>query len=284
MSEIPVSRFTSIHSSCDDSILSNFEKFTVVTSLIDIGRSSWNDLYKRDTNLYFYYLSRVLNLDCNFYIFMDERYIEFFQKLIKDKKNVVVKPISIDKLLMYKHRDRIVELMGDENYAYNTFDKTYGATTCPELTIPEYNIVVNSKVDLMKRASDENPFGSNYFVWIDAGYGHGKIDIPERWTPPLTDKIGVLCLRDPETIPEDYELFFKQHVDIVNGGFFCCSKNNIQEYYNLYYSVIETSLNKGITDDDQYTVSMCYSNNKNLFSTITNSNWYCLFDNGLKFE
>ena len=78
-------------------------------------------------------------------------------------------------------------------------------------------------------------------------------------------------------------LFFKQHVDIVNGGYICIHKDNINMYHDMYYNTVKKYLDLGITDDDQYIASMCYVENKDKFEFILNSNWYCLFDEGLSF-
>ena len=235
----------------------NNSKFTIVTALLDIDRSKWNNFYKRDITQYFDYLYNVINLDCNFYIFMDSRYVDFFKTIIKEKPNIFIKPVNISELSLYKYKDRIKDIMENNNYNNIPFDTSLSTTTCPELTIPEYNIVVNSKVEFIKLAYNDNIYNSDYFLWIDSGYGHSKINIPKKWNPPLTNKIGILCLQHPKNIPNDYMLFFKQHVDIVNGGYICIHKDNINMYHDMYYNTVKKYLDLGITDDDQYIASMC---------------------------
>jgi protein YibB len=256
------------------------KRFTIVTSLLDINRGNWNTIYRRDINSYFLYLSHLLNLECNFYIYMDSRYVDHLNKLIKlfqkDLSTVKIVPINMDELYMYKYYDKIKSIMKDESRKNNISDKD-----CPELINPEYNIVVNSKVNLVYRASLDNVFNSTHFIWIDAGYGHGKIDIPFTWYPNklLTDKIEVLCLRDITEIDSDYKIFFDRHIDIVNGGIFSCNIDNIKKYNELYYTTIDKCINeKNITDDDQYTVSMIIKHNTELFNIHINKDWYCAFN------
>ena len=43
-----------------------------------------------------------------------------------------------------------------------------------EGTVPVYNVVTNSKAGLMQRAVQLNPFHTRFFIWLDAGMGHGK--------------------------------------------------------------------------------------------------------------
>lgn len=265
-----------------NSRVSNFvndKTFTIVTSLIDIDRGNWNTIYKRDIDLYFYFLSQILSLDCNFYIYMDDRYIEYFNGLVKqlgkDSSTIKIVPVNVKDLIMYNHYDKIKNIMSDESRKNNISDKD-----CPELINPEYNIVVNSKVNLVYKASLDNVFNSTHFVWLDAGYGHGKIEIPNEWYPInlLTNKIEVLCLRDVSEIDIDYKVFFDKHIDVVNGGIFACNLNNIKKYNDIYYDTIDKCIINNITDDDQYTVSMVIKNNPGLFNTHVNKDWYCAFD------
>lgn len=253
--------------------------FTIVTSLIDIGRGDWNTIYKRDINLYFFFLSQLLNLECNFYIYMDDRYIEYFNKLLKnlgkDPTTIKVVPINIKELIMYKHHDKIKTIMSDKSRLLHISDKD-----CPELINPEYNVVVNSKVNLVYKASLDNVFDSTHFVWLDAGYGHGKIEIPKIWNPTdlLTNKIECFCLKNISEIDSDCKSFFDKHIDVVIGGVFVCNINNISKYNEIFYDTVDKCIEKNIIDDDQYMVSICMINNFELFNIHITNNWYCAFD------
>ena len=46
------------------------KSFTIVTSLIDINRDSWENKFRRGFDLYLYYMSKYLVMDCYFYIFI----------------------------------------------------------------------------------------------------------------------------------------------------------------------------------------------------------------------
>ena len=55
-----------------------------------------------------------------------------------------------------------------------------------EGTNPLYNLVTNSKITLVHEAIQENPFKSNYFIWLDGGYGHGDASLypaDHIWNP-----------------------------------------------------------------------------------------------------
>lgn len=258
------------------------KSFTIVTSLIDIDRDSWENKFRRGFDLYLYYMSKYLVMDCYFYIFIDSKKVDELLTMLAtetsgDLTKIKIVHININDLLMYKYKDRITQIMSDKS----RLDKIDANKSSPEFNIPDYNIVVNSKVDLMYRASSDNPFNTDYFIWLDGGYGHGRATIPEKWNPNnilVEDKISVLCLMPPYNISEDRVEFFNKHIDVVNGGMFSGKKETIKKYYELFYKELDEYTEQGITDDDQYSVSMVLKKNPDLFNVIINSNWYCAFE------
>ena len=254
------------------------KNITIVTSLIDINRGEWNNIYQRTIEDYFYYLQHVLNLRNNFYIFIDKRYYEALDYLCKKQNNKYkLVPVSIEDLTMYKYRNKMIDIMSSKEYKENQKDPI-----CPEVTKPEYNIVVNSKIEFLYKASLDNVFNSTYFIWLDAGFGHGNINIPRiEWYPTkLLDKnqISILCLQDVKEIDKDYHTFYNKHIDVIAGGVFSCPIELISSYYNKFYSLIDEYMNYNITDDDQYTVSMIYVKNPELFNINYVNNWKGVFD------
>lgn len=266
----------------DTAIQQNGENsFTIVTSLIDINRESWNNCFKRDFNLYLFYMYRMLNMDCYYYIFIDSKREKQLRREIIEKfkfniYKIKIVPIKIEDLIMYKYKDRISQIMRDKS----RLEKASGDKDCPEFNIPDYNIVVNSKVDLVYRASLDNPFNTTHFIWLDGGYGHGKVDVPRNWNPTalLTDKVCVVCRMKVEDICDDRIEFFNKHLDVMIGGVFSVSSKNIEKYRELFYKEVERCMNIGITDDDQYTVALVLKNNPDLFKVYNNKNWYCGYE------
>lgn len=253
--------------------------FTIVTALFDIGRSAWNDIYRRDTRLYMYYLSFILRLDCNICIFVEEKFVDFVRECRAGMESrTKIYTIHISSLIMNGYNERMSSIMSSVEYRSNQKDPL-----CPEVKRPEYNIVVNSKVDLVYRVAMDNPFSTDFFLWMDAGYGHGTLNIlqgfkfyPESFMNK--GKVSILCLKDVSLISSDYKTFYEEHIDVVNGGFFCCDRESIERYKAIYYYVVADSLDKGITDDDQYIVSMSYTKESELFSVFYNREWYGAID------
>lgn len=250
--------------------------FTIVTAFFDINRSNWDDIHKRDTQLYMYYFSFILNMDVNMCIYTEEKFVDFINHCrtgFADKTKIII--TSLDQLCMYKYKDTIQTIMDSDEYKKNQKDPE-----CPEVKRPKYNIVVNSKVELVYKTSVDNPFNTQFFIWMDAGYGHGTLNIPKRFkfypeSFMQENKISVCCLKNnTNLISTNYKTFYEEHIDVIMGGFFCGDKKSLEKYNIMFYTTVEDCISQNITDDDQYTICMCYIKNVELFNVFYDMSWY----------
>jgi hypothetical protein len=78
----------------------------------------------------------------------------------------------------------IEDIMSSNRYRQNNLLSKQGH---PEAVIPEYDILMLSKPFLLDLVANLlNPYNSTYFVWLDAGYGHGMGEIfppHSQWNP-----------------------------------------------------------------------------------------------------
>lgn len=155
----------------------------------------------------------------------------------------------------------------------------------PESISPEYDILMNSKPYFVYYVANWNPFNSEYFYWLDAGYGHGKAWYPPpgtRWapenlmTPEKGDKITFIQLGPGDLKRFTLKDMYRQGLTLVNGGFFGGNKKALAEYYHLHNKVFEDLLNRGYVDDDQTLTVLCYHENPNLFNMVV-GDWYDVF-------
>ncbi|XP_005097246.1 protein HtrL [Aplysia californica] len=161
---------------------------------------------------------------------------------------------------------------GNENYRQGKVEGTN----------PLYNMVTNSKVSLVHQAIRTNPFGSDYFVWLDGGYGHGDATLyppdgvwnPEQlWMYP--NKVSFVALY-PLT-PNNSELDNLHKVDtaLIAGGLFAGGTAAMERYYNLHREVMQMYMQRGSIDDDQTTFSDCYYKQPDNFRPVL-GDWYDL--------
>jgi len=248
--------------------------FTVVTALINIDRENWQ-AYSRSWYEYMKFMENVMRMGVPMCIFVEEYMVDFITNSRSKHPNTKIYTISIKDYVLYSKLDRIKEIQQDQKYkSISTNDP------CPEIYIPLYDVVVNNKIDFLYRVSKENPFSTENFVWIDAGYGHSRFLIPEFHKPDLTNyvekaslnKIVVNTLEDKISSNDPIE-FFKDHQDFIDGGLVVGNADTIEKFHKKYYSLIDNIMEQGIIDDDQYFMSMMYVNYQDMMFTVRIPNW-----------
>ena len=141
-------------------------KPTIVTGLFNINREAFEG-YKRQWATYLEWFKNCLSLDCDLVTFVDEG----MEKFIEANRNFPTKviPIKLSEFRLYRHVDKMQEVMNSRKFKAKVTDPI-----APEVTRPLYNVVTYSKVSMMKMAADLNPFNGDYFIWIDAGCMHDR--------------------------------------------------------------------------------------------------------------
>jgi hypothetical protein len=116
---------------------------------------------------------------------------------------------------------------------------------------PELYFVWSSKVWMVKNAADENPYGSDYFFWVDAGsfrQNHSLQHWPsvERVDQVFQGHEELLLLAKPSkaVFQEHQEQWLRNgtgyRTNVIQGGFFGGKVTAVnwfnQHYYTIFYS------------------------------------------------
>ncbi|NBQ17515.1 hypothetical protein EBU24_04310, partial [bacterium] len=158
-----------------------------------------------------------------------------------------------------------------------------------------YNPMVMSKMFLLHNAKIFDPFQSEYFYWIDGGIsntlslGYFHKDQIIKKLIDLSDKFLFICFPyETQTEIHGFNInSMKQYAksDTVNrvarGGFFGGNKNYISDANNLYYQLLQDSLNNGLmgTEESIFTI-MTYLDTKYHFEMINGDGLiYTFFEN-----
>lgn len=138
-----------------------------------------------------------------------------------------------------------------------------GTILVPEMTLPVYDVVQHSKVDMVERVALQNPFHSESFAWLDGGLHppmnfllphDGDIDILQ-----CGDRVCVGFNRDFHTINNAKREEFVQNKTKVahdcnncgNGATWTGSRNAVLKFSKAYRYMIDQYLREGVMDDDQ---------------------------------
>ena len=134
---------------------------TIVTALYDINRDKKGD--GRTFDEYLTWFKGTLKVKSPMVIFVDESLKEFVEE---NRKGLPTKIITepLEEVPYYHLNDRIQEVMDDDNYK-----SKIGAPDRVECKLSLYNVIIYSKFLWVKRVIEDNPFDSEYFMWMDAG-------------------------------------------------------------------------------------------------------------------
>jgi protein YibB len=251
--------------------------YTVVTGLFDIGRERWEH-FQRPMSSYLWYFHNMLQFKAPMIIFCEQKFVDFVstaRRLVPFDTQII--STEIVELYMYRYKRVLGDIQKDPNYG-----KDHPNPTCPEIAIPDYSLVVNSKLDLLYKGSLIAK--TEYCCWFDAGYTHGTIDISQiEWNPSLLystkDKLTMIGLKPLSFMKsEDPKEFSDQYIDLISGGFMFGNKGAIEKAHKKFYIIVHEMLMKHkIKDDDQFHWTFVAKRYPKLMNLVPGG-WYSAFD------
>ncbi|VDO31214.1 unnamed protein product, partial [Onchocerca flexuosa] len=254
----------------------------IVTALFDIGRGKW-PRYTRTYEQYMNYLKDLLKLKNCLVIYTDSRGAEFVRQT-RDAYNTQIFEMSMHDLPLYRYRGEMEGIIRREQKG----DWRFSPKTRyhPEANSADYNIIVNSKPYFLYNATQSTRFRASdrMFVWIDAGYGHGRKGIiPDHchWRPQLRrDRITIIQLTPIHDKLSRYSINDLYRVDwvVLSGGFIAGDSYSINRFYRFYQKSFMELLDSGRIDDDQTILTLMLKHYATLFNPLpSNGDWYAIF-------
>jgi len=247
---------------------------TFVTAFFDIQRSERGD--GRTIEEYLVWIQKTLQLNCNLHVFTESKFENFFRENRPAQYPMHLVIIDFKDLYFYRYRDRMIEILNNDNYKNRIQHPTR-----VECLLPEYNIIQYSKFDCLSRAIDENVFRSTAFFWIDAGISRffGNIDISkpypgEQCIEFLNQQNDVLIIqnrRDLFTFDIDEEFIWKSD-NLLYGTMFGGGPRVLKEIYCEIVGVLENQmLALNNVNNEQLALALIWKKHSELFYTITNN-------------
>lgn len=133
---------------------------TIVSSLFNIDRE---DMDGRKWESYLKWFDKTLKLKCPMVLFITEDVREFVEeRRLKIPTEVIVQTIDD---IPYHHLNLKIQKILDSN----DYKEKMSDTDRIECQHAIYSIIQYSKFPWLKQAIDENPHGSDFFFWLDAG-------------------------------------------------------------------------------------------------------------------
>jgi hypothetical protein len=162
-----------------------------------------------------------------------------------------------------------LEIKDFETYKYKDILKT-DPQHCPSA---ELNLIWHEKLFLVKRASELNPFNSEWFHWIDAGNCIYRNEAPPSSVFPDPGKIDKLprdkfiySSSDPYY---EYKVSKTNYYHHVAGTSYLVHKTLITKFLLIYKQYLDYLSDSTSVITDQILLTHIYKDNKHLFHMIS---------------
>jgi hypothetical protein len=251
---------------------------TIVTSLYDINR---RELDGRSWDTYLEWFGKTLELKSPMVIFVDSSTADFVEKCRSGlPTKIIVEPL--EKSPYYHMKERMDSIIGSPEYPFRVKD-----TNRIECKSSLYDIVQFSKFGWVERAAEMDFFGTDLFLWLDAGISRffGSLGIPTDIEYPgknslseignLEDKMYLQMfmssypdLSYATDISEDY---LRDNRSYVAGGIFMASKKSIGKIKESVDRVLlDLMLDNKIVNNEQIVLGYLIKKEPEMFSFFRN--------------
>ena len=142
------------------------KKLTVVTGIWDLKREDAGEGFQRVFSHYIKHFQKLLASDYNLVIFIDPKHEHVVWDSGRSKENtfIIHKPSE-----SFRTDFPFYDLVNDIRHKPEWLDQVGWLKDSTKATLDLYNPMVMSKMFMLNDACLHNPFGSEYFIWIDGG-------------------------------------------------------------------------------------------------------------------
>lgn len=157
---------------------------TFVTALLDIKRENLSSKnFHRSFNRYIETLSYLLQhlRQYNLVIYIEPEYHDLVKNIKSD--NIIIKTISCDQLKQTKYYPLIQNIRNNQEWR----NQVGWLSESTQANLEFYNPLIFQKIHFLNSASVENPFNTDYFLWIDAGIANAQCH-PGYFSKPWFEK------------------------------------------------------------------------------------------------
>ena len=248
---------------------------TLVTALFDIGRGQLSGKYThRPFDKYLEWFKNTLSINAPMVIYIPKN----LEKYVLDNRPVNYKTkivlVELEDLLAYKNYYSKIESTINEMHKFTKYGrKPRHFSNNPEFKTPKYDVVIFSKIDFLKQCCEKNPFGSKYFMWIDAGTFRTKkmfFDHSLQWPNPhkmeiLNDNKFLLInidmnLSDKSPLEDKAKYLYK------NKSHFHCymfggTEKSINDIHKDFWNEVDHCLSLGSISNEQILFQILFLQN-----------------------
>ena len=238
---------------------------TIVTGIWDIKRDELSEGWSRTFQHYLNNLEKLLKVDDNMIIYIEEKYKNFVEERRKKENTMII----VRELGWFKDNNVIYDNIQKIRINPEWYNQSGWLVDSTQAKLEMYNPIVMSKMFLLNDAAILDPFNSENIVWVDGaltntvheGY-FWKDNVISKFTKYL-NKFSFVCFPydgKVEIHGFKYDEMCKYSEGIVNkvarGGIFGGPKSLISRINEIYYGLLNETLAKGLmgTEESLFTI------------------------------
>lgn len=254
------------------------KEVTIVSALFNIKR---NGMDGRTWDEYLEWFDKTLRLKCPMILFVTEDVREF----IEERRTSIPTEIivqQVEEMPFYYLKDDIQNVLDSEEYKNKISDPD--RIECQHAL---YSIVQYSKFKWMLQAIDENPHGSDYFLWLDAGGSRFfnefnlEQEYPSQSAKKSLEEMGesFLVQMNCDFYPDLYTAdklsldYLYDNRSFILGSMFGGHKNSIPKVCSLVENIfLNEMIGKGNINNEQIALGYLVKNYPDDFAIYSRTN------------
>jgi hypothetical protein len=198
---------------------------------------------------YLNWFRHTLSINCPYVFFTDKNTIDLIKSFRKDLPTYYIE-CSIEEFYTYKYKDKMIT----------------HPLHCPSV---EVNLIWLEKIFMMKKASELNPFNSDWFKWIDAGICVYRERDTIKKDFSYIEKLNCLpkdkFIFSESEIPYNELLYTKTNYWHYISGTYILHKNFINTYTDIYKTYLDKLIDKNNIWTEQVIYTHIYMDHKELY-------------------
>lgn len=245
-----------------------------VTYYRDIGRGNWSVSQRSNHEYMSYFLTLANNIKYKLVAFVDENMLNMLKTHIFDD-NVLFYDANLIDGFYNKYLDLDKHVIQSKNY----IDRIpHNRRFLPEHTSSEYNLIMHTKINCIRKAKELYPSYS-FYSWVDFGFCRDINFVPENLNVSLfPKKIIAVCFKIPgERMSETEVLLNHSHDIYIQGSHYIIHSSLVEEFEKDYENKLIKWYSDYVSDDDQHTLLQLYYDKPEMFHLIKHSKWFELF-------
>jgi len=215
----------------------------------------WKFTGKYSSDKFENWLNNTLCINCPYVFFGNEESVNIAKSIRKDLPTHYV-IMEISEFYSYRFKDNL-QIMP------------------PHVPSIEVNLIWNEKVNLVEKAKEIDPFGSDFFMWVDAGIYQYRERKPSIEPYPNQEKLKTLPIDkfifSTSDFPdfEEFKVRDNNYYHYISGGCFIMHKSFVNLFAELYRKYIDKYLSQNNwVNTEQKLLTHMYTEHRDLF--------YCL--------